>query len=259
MVPARKPQYELDDHVALITGASAGLGEQFAHGLAQSGADLVLAARRTELLEHVAAEVREQYGVRVLTVTTDVSREADIVRAVRAASEEFGRLDVLVNNAGTLVAKPVLEQTLADWHHVMDTNLTSVFIASREAAKAMIPRGSGSIINISSIFAFGATREFAEVGYYASKGGMIALTKALAVELGEHGIRVNAVAPGFFPTDMGKDISDELRARLIEPRTCLETRPDTSWIRGVVCFLASQDARWMTGATITIDGGWSAF
>lgn len=253
------PQYELEHKVALITGASAGLGEQFAHGLADSGANVVLAARRLDLLEQVAADIRERYGVHALAVRTDVSREQDITDAVAAAVDAFGQLDVLVNNAGTLVAKPILEHTVLDWNHVMETNLTSVFLASREAARVMIPRRSGSIINISSIFGFGATRQFTEVGYYASKGGMIALTKALAVELGDHGIRVNAIAPGFFPTDMGKDISDELRAKLIEPRTCLETRPDNSWIRGAVCFLASRDSRWMTGSTVTVDGGWMAF
>lgn len=243
----------------MITGASAGLGEQFAHGLAESGADLVLAARRADLLEQVATEVERRYGVCAIPVTTDVSREEDVVKAVSTAVDELGRLDVLVNNAGTLVAKPVVDQTLEDWRYVMDTNLTSVFLASREAARVMIAQRSGSIINISSIFGFGATREFAEVAYYASKGGMIALTKALAVELGGYGIRVNAVAPGFFPTDMGKDITPELRASLIEPRTCLEPRPDNSWIRGAVCFLASEDARWVTGSTVAVDGGWMAF
>jgi gluconate 5-dehydrogenase len=251
--------YGLDGRVALVTGASAGLGEQFAHGLAACGADVVLAARRGEHLERVATDLRSSYGARAVPVVTDVSRESDVIAAVRTAVDELGRLDVVVNNAGTLIAKPVVDQTLEDWQYVMDTNLTSVFVASREAAKVMIPQRSGSIINISSIFGFGATREFPEVGYYASKGGMIALTKALAVELGDHGIRVNAVAPGFFPTDMGKGISAELRANLIAPRTCLETRPDNEWIRGAVCFLASDDARWITGSTVTVDGGWMAF
>lgn len=252
-------RYALDGRAALVTGASAGLGREFALGLAESGADVVLAARRLELLEDVAAEIRERCGVRALPVATDVTVEADMVEAVALAKRELGRLDILVNNAGTLVAKPVVEQTLADWHLVMDTNLTSVFVASREAARTMIEQRSGSIINIGSIFGLAATREFTEVGYYASKGAIGALTKALAVELGDYGVRVNAIAPGFFPTDMGADITDELRARLIEPRTCLEARPDNAWIRGAACFLASDDARFITGQTLAVDGGWTAF
>jgi gluconate 5-dehydrogenase len=251
--------YALEGRVVLVTGSSAGLGEQFAHGFAESGADVVLAARRTELIERVAEDIRSRHGVRALAVTTDVSREDDVIAVVSSAVRELGRLDVVVNNAGSLVAKPVVEQTLTDWREVMDANLTSAFLASREAAKVMIPQGSGSIINISSIFGFGATREFQEVGYYASKGGMVALTKALAVELGDHGIRVNAIAPGFFPTPMGEGITQELRDSLIEPRTCLTSKPDNKWIRGAACFLASDDARFITGATLAVDGGWMAF
>jgi NAD(P)-dependent dehydrogenase (short-subunit alcohol dehydrogenase family) len=250
--------YGLEGRVALVTGASAGLGEQFAHGLAASGADVVLVARRTELIERVAAAVEAEHGVGALAVTADVSREADVVAAVAAALERFDRLDILVNNAGSLIAKPLVEQTLEDWNQVMDANLTSAFLASREAARQMIAQGSGAIVNISSIFAFGAVREFAEVAYYASKGGMISMTKALAVELGEHGIRVNAIAPGFFPTPMGADIDQELRDRVLEPHTCLPSRPENEWIRGAVCFLASDEAKFVTGATLTVDGGWTA-
>jgi gluconate 5-dehydrogenase len=250
--------YGLAGRVALVTGASAGLGEEFAHGLAASGADVVLLARRTELVEQVAAAVAEEHGVGTLAVTADVAREDDVVAAVAAAIERFGRLDVLVNNAGSLIAKPLVEQTLADWHEVMDANLTSAFLASREAARQMIAQGSGAIVNISSIFAFGALREFSEVSYYASKGGMVSMTKALAVELGDHGIRVNAVAPGFFPTPMGAGISQELRDRVLAPHTCLPAPPEREWIRGAVCFLASDEARFVTGATLTVDGGWTA-
>jgi NAD(P)-dependent dehydrogenase (short-subunit alcohol dehydrogenase family) len=251
--------YGLDGKVALVTGASAGLGAEFARGFAESGADVVLAARRTERIEELADELRGQFGVRAIAVTTDVSCEDDVIAAIGTATRELGRLDVLVNNAGTVIGKPVTEQTLDDWNTVMDTNLTSVFLASREAARVMIEQRSGSIVNIGSIFGTGATREFPEVSYYASKGAIEALTKALAVELGEHGIRVNAIAPGFFPTDMGKDITDELRARLIEPRTCLAFPPDNAWIRGAACFLASDDARFITGQTLGVDGGWTAF
>jgi NAD(P)-dependent dehydrogenase (short-subunit alcohol dehydrogenase family) len=253
------PDYGLGGRVALITGASAGLGEQFAHGLAASGADVAVVARRTALVKRVAAEVREHHGVRSLALTADVADEREVIDVVATTVAELGRLDVLVNNAGSLISKPLLEQTTADWHEVMDANLTSAFLTSRETARQMIDQGGGAIINVSSVFAFGALREFPEVAYYASKGGMVSLTKALAVELGDHGIRVNAIAPGFFPTPMGAGISQELRDRVLEPRTCLPSRPRNEWIRGAVCFLASDDARFITGATLTVDGGWTAF
>jgi NAD(P)-dependent dehydrogenase (short-subunit alcohol dehydrogenase family) len=251
-------RYDLDGKVAIVTGASAGLGEQFAFGLAESGADVVVAARRGDELERVAAALRDRHGVRALAIPTDVAGEDDVVRLVERTVAELGSVDILVNNAGTLVAKPLVEQTLADWEHVMDVNLTSAFLTCREVAKVMTAQGSGSIVNISSIFAFGATREFQEVGYYASKGGMTMLTKALAVELAPAGVRVNAIAPGFFPTPMGAGIPQEVRDTLIAPRQLLDPLPPLEWIRGPACWLASDDARFVTGHTLVVDGGWSA-
>jgi gluconate 5-dehydrogenase len=158
------------------------------------------------------------------------------------------------------IVKPLVDQTLEDWHTVMDVNLTSAFLMSREAARIMIPKKSGAIINIASTFGLGATK-FTEVSYYTSKGGMIAMTKALAVELGQYGIRVNAIAPGFFPTAMSKGAfeDDEIRETMIRPRTALPMFAETEWIRGAACFLASDDARYITGHTLAVDGGWLAF
>jgi NAD(P)-dependent dehydrogenase (short-subunit alcohol dehydrogenase family) len=252
-------RYDLEGRVALVTGASAGLGAEFCRGLAASGAHLVLAARRRELLEQVAVEVHDRHRVRTLVVRSDVAEEEDVIGMVRAAVDEFGRLDVLVNNAGTLIAKPVVEQTLDDWNRVMTVNLTSAFLASREAAKVMIGQGSGAIVNISSIFAFAATNEFQEVSYYASKGGMTMLTKALAVELGKDNIRVNAIAPGFFPTDIATGVTSEVRENLILPRTAVPETARNEWIRGALCFLASDDAAFITGETLVVDGGHLAY
>ncbi len=176
-------------------------------------------------------------------------------------------MDILINNAGVYVFKPLIEQTLADWNQVMNVCLTSAFLASREVAKVMIPKKSGCIINISSTFGLGAT-EFTEVGYYSSKGGLIAMTKALAVELGKYSIRVNAIAPGFFPTDMSiQALTDKkLRETYIEPRTALfdsktggRLMAQNEWIRGAMCFLASDDAKYITGHTLAVDGGWLAY
>lgn len=250
--------YGLEGKVALITGASVGLGEQFAHGFAASGANVILTARRRDELERVASDVRAATGVRVLVLPADIADEGEVVQLVADAAAEMGTIDILVNNAGTLVNKPLVEQTIDDWHHVMNVNVTSAFVTSREVARHMIARGSGSIINISSIFAFGATSEFLEVGYYASKGALESMTRALAVELAPNGIRVNSIVPGFFPTPMGSGITTEVRERLIEPRQLLGSRPSLEWIRGAACWLASDDACFVTGTALKVDGGWSA-
>jgi NAD(P)-dependent dehydrogenase (short-subunit alcohol dehydrogenase family) len=252
--------YNLDGKIVIITGASAGLGEQFAHAFAESGAHVVLGARREDLLQKVANDVSNKYGVQALPIKTDVTVESDIINLVNAAVNEFGTVDVLVNNAGMYIVKPLIEQTLEDWHVVMNVNLTSAFLATREAAKVMIPKKSGSVINISSTFGFGGT-EFTEISYYTSKGGMVAMTKALAVELGKYNIRVNAIAPGFFPTAMSIGAMEDkaISNRLIKPRTALPMFAEKEWIRGAACFLASDDARYITGHTLAVDGGWLAF
>lgn len=252
-------RYDLDGRVAVVTGASAGLGAEFCRGLAASGAHIVLAARREDLLDEVAAELESEHGARTLVLPTDVGSEKAVIAMIEAAVTEFGRLDLLVNNAGTLIAKPIVEQTLEDWNDVMNVNLTSAFLGCREAAKVMIPQGSGAIVNISSVFAFSATEQFQEVSYYASKAGMTMLTKALAVELGKSNVRVNAIAPGFFPTDLATGVTDEVRRDLIVPRNALPDTARNEWIRGAVCFLASDDARFITGETLVIDGGYLAF
>jgi len=253
-------KYNLDEKVVIITGASAGLGEQFAHAFGESGAHVVLAARRMDLLKKVAEDVSSKYDVKALPLKTDVSKESDIIRLVEKTVSDLGTVDVLVNNAGMYVVKPLIEQTLDDWNLVMDVNLTSAFLATREVAKIMIPKKSGSIINISSTFGYGGT-EFTEISYYTSKGGLISMTKALAVELGKHNIRVNAIAPGFFPTAMSKGAieDDAIRKRLIEPRTALPMLAQNEWIRGAACFLASDDAKYITGHTLAVDGGWLAY
>ncbi|TFG97208.1 glucose 1-dehydrogenase [Candidatus Thorarchaeota archaeon] len=253
-------KYDLKGKVVIITGASQGLGEQFAHGFAESGAHVVIAARNKNRLNAIAAELVEKYNAKVIVIQTDVGKEKDIINLVEQTVKEFGTVDILVNNAGMYIVKPLLEQTLEDWDTVMNVNLTSAFLASREVAKIMIPKKSGVIINISSTFGFGGT-VFPEVSYYTSKGGMVAMTKALAVELGKENIRVNAIAPGFFPTPMSAGAFDDekIRTTMIEPRTALPMFAQNEWIRGAACFLASDDARYITGHTLAVDGGWLAF
>ena len=253
-------KYNLEGKAVIITGASAGLGEQFAHGFAESGANVVLAARRMELLKKISKDVSDKHEVTAIPYKTDVAVESDIINLVKHTVEQLGTVDVLVNNAGMYIVKPLIEQTLEDWNIVMNVNLTSAFLATREAAKVMIPKKSGSIINISSTFGFGGT-VFTEVSYYASKGGLVTMTKALAVELGQYNIRVNAIAPGFFPTAMSIGVMEDkkLRETMVEPRTALPMLAENEWIRGAACFLASEDAKYITGHTLAVDGGWLAY
>jgi NAD(P)-dependent dehydrogenase (short-subunit alcohol dehydrogenase family) len=258
-------QNGLDGRVAIVTGGSDGLGKEFAYGLAEAGARVVVAARRAELLERVASELRDQYGVEALAVSTDVCNEGSVTALVAATVDAFGTVDILVNNAGTTLLRPLLEHTLADWQQVIDVNLTGAFLASREAARVMVSKGSGSIVNISSVFAQGATSEYPVVSYYASKGGVEGLTKALAVELGPRNVRVNAIAPGFFPSPMSTDmfaegeLGDRLRREVLLPRTALPSLPRSADLRGAVRFLASDESAFVTGHTLVVDGGWRAF
>ncbi len=253
-------KYNFEGKTVIITGASAGLGEQFAYAFAESGASVVLAARRKEHLDKIADNIKRKYNTETITIQTDVSIENDVIKLVDETVNKLGTVDILINNAGIFISKPLIEQTLDDWHTVMDVNLTSAFVASREVAKIMIPKRSGVIINISSTYGFGATR-FPEVSYYTSKGGIIAMTKALAVELGEYNIRVNAIAPGFFPTPMSIDAfnDEKVVTNLIKPRTALPMLAENEWIRGAACFLASDDAKYITGHTLAVDGGYLAF
>jgi len=257
-------KYDLTDRVAIVTGASAGLGVEFAHALAGAGAHVVLAARREERLHELAAELEAKYGVRSIGVRTDMVREEDVVALIETAAREFGTLDILVNNAGTTGGQPLLEHSTALFREIMEVNVTSLFVASREAAKVMVPKRSGSIINISSIFAYRTVKQFAIPAYYASKGAVASLTQSLAVELGQHNVRVNAIAPGFFPTEMSVEMfspgeaSAELRAEVLARRTALPFFGESDHVRGAVCFLASDDAKFVTGQTLVVDGGWMA-
>jgi NAD(P)-dependent dehydrogenase (short-subunit alcohol dehydrogenase family) len=258
-------RYDLDGRVAIVTGASAGLGAEFADALAESGANVVLAARREDRIRDLASTIERERGVRALAVRTDVTQETEVVALVQAALEAFGTVDILVNNAGSTHASRLLDHTLDDWRSVIEVNLTAVFLMSREAARAMIPKRSGSIINIGSVYGATATRRFPIFGYYASKGGVTMLTKALAVELGKDNIRVNEIAPTFFPTEMSRDgmfadteRAERMRQELLWPRTALPTLAKNEYLRGAVCFLASDDSYYVTGTRLPVDGGWLA-
>ncbi len=247
----------LEGHAAIVTGASSGLGRHFALTLARAGAKVALAARRVDKLEELADEIAEFDG-RAVAIPLDVTDPASIARCVEAAETELGAISILVNNSGTVARKPIWEHTPEDWDKVVDTNLKGAWLMALEVAKHMKRLGhGGSIVNITSIL--GDKRVSAQVPEYcASKGGLNHLTKAMATELAGDDIRVNAIAPGYFVTDINRDFlqseaGDKLRKRV--PMHRFGTYED---LDGALLMLASPRASgFVTGHTIVVDGGHS--
>lgn len=239
------------DRVAFITGASQGIGRACALALAEGGARVVLAARNTEKLAQVAEEIRA-VGAEALAVRLDVSQEEEIKAACAQALGRFERIDILVNNAGIVRDNLLLSMSDAEWRDVIETNLGGVFHCTRAVVKPMLLRRHGRIVNVSSMVSdrFG----IGQSNYAASKGGINALTKALARELAPKGITVNAVAPGLIDTDMSAEAVRRVRQdRRLLPRLGRIGAPED--VAPVIVFLASDDARYITGEIIHVDGG----
>ena len=237
----------------MITGASSGFGRHFATLLASEGAKVGLAARRIDALQSLAREIRESGGV-AATAKLDVADIASIPQAVAAIEGELGRIDVLVNNSGTSVAKPVLEHTEQDWDAVVDVNLKGAFFVATEVARRMRAAGrGGSIINIESILSF---RQSGHIpGYVAAKAGLTQLTKSMALELARYGIRVNGIAPGYFATDINRGfLASDAGVAMI--KRIPQRRPgNIEDLDGPLLLLASDPSRYMTGTTLVVDGG----
>ena len=239
--------------VVLITGASSGFGQHFATVLAREGAKVGLAARRLDALESLAKEIRSAGGIAAVA-KLDVADVASISQAVATIERELGRIDVLVNNSGTTVVKPILEQTEQDWDAVVDVNLKGAFFVATEVARHMRADGrGGSIINIESILSFRQTGHIP--GYLASKAGLTQLTKSMALELARYNIRVNGIAPGYFATDINRDyLASEAGAAMI--KRIPQRRPgNIEDLEGPLLLLASDASRYMTGTTLVVDGG----
>jgi NAD(P)-dependent dehydrogenase (short-subunit alcohol dehydrogenase family) len=247
------PSFGLGGQVALVTGASSGIGRHLADLLAAAGAKVALAARRVDRLAEAAREI-EATGCECLPIACDVTRSDSIAAAVKTAETELGPLTILVNNAGVVVSKPVLQHTEAEWDYVVDTNLKGAWLMAREFAEHLIARQRpGRIVNIASVL---GVRTIARVpSYCAAKAGLIHLTHVLAMELARHGILVNAIASGYVETDFNREFLRSEAGKKLEARIPLRRvgRPDD--LDGAVLLLASPAGAYITGAVIAVDGG----
>jgi 2-deoxy-D-gluconate 3-dehydrogenase len=249
--------FDLTGRVAIVTGGNGGIGLGMARGLASAGANLVVAARRPER-NRAAVDELSELGAEAMAVEVDVRDEASVQDLMRRTVERFGRLDILVNNAGTNIRRLPQDMTLEEWHTVLDTNLTSAFLCSRDAHQYLKAAGGGKVINIGSMMSiFGVP--FAPA-YAASKGGIVQLTKSLAVAWATDHIQVNAVLPGWIDTELtrrGRAEVPELYDRV------LKRIPDGRWgveddMSGIAVFLASPASDYITGAAIPVDGGYAS-
>jgi 3-oxoacyl-[acyl-carrier protein] reductase len=253
--------FDLTGKVALITGASSGLGVRFAEALAEAGAAVALVARRSERLDAVRAHI-EASGGRAIAITADVLDRGAMARAFDRAEAELGIVDILINNAGVVHADRAVDLAEAEWRRVLATNLDAALFWSQEAARRLIAAKKGgamgvakggAIINITSILGFGVAKGVA--AYAVSKAGLIQLTKALGLELAGHGIRVNAIAPGWIVTDLNREYLASERGDAILKDIPLGRFGEARDLDGVLLLLASDAGRFMTGTTVVVDGG----
>ncbi|NLJ93943.1 MAG: glucose 1-dehydrogenase [Clostridiaceae bacterium] len=250
--------FDFKGRVVLITGASSGLGVQMAKGFAELGADLVITARRFERLEAFAKELNEEYGVKALPVACDVTSTEQVDAAVEKAIAEFGKIDVLINNAGSSKGGPVHELSDENWNFTMDTDLTSVFKMTRAASKHMIEAGYGRIINIASMYGLLGTNQ-QETAYHASKAGVVNFSRAAGAELAPHGITVNTICPGYFLTELTEETFSGEEFKAYMGMTVPAGRPgEPGELNAAAIFLASEEASYVNGVALPVDGGWSS-
>ncbi len=251
--------FDLTNKIAVVTGASSGLGVQMAHALARQGADLTILARREDRLRQVQQDIIEQHQVEVLVASCDVTKPEQIDKAAAQTKEKYGKVDILVNNAGVAGMGEAEELTLDEWQKALDVNLTGVFLCSQKFGELMIEQEYGKIINIASIFGVRANLAFPVSAYHASKAGVVNFTRALATEWAKYNITVNGIGPGFFKTEMTVDVEKDPNADAYIKAGC----PMNRWgkkgeLDGALILLASEASSFITGQTILVDGGWTA-
>ncbi|MGA3352312.1 MAG: SDR family oxidoreductase [Acidimicrobiales bacterium] len=250
--------FDLSGQAAIVTGGGSGLGRQMAEALAELGSNVVVCARKIDRCQQTAAEL-EKLGVRSLALACDVRNPDDVDALIKATIAEFGQIDVLVNDAGTSWGAPAEETPRDGWQKVIDVNLSGLFFVSQAVARTMFEHGGGAIVNIASASAFHGSRagEMDAVAYTASKGGVVSLTRDLAWKWAPRGIRVNAIAPGWFPSDMSKMILDRFGEDFAE-RIPLGRLGGPDDLKGAIAFLASQASAYVTGQVLLVDGGQTA-
>lgn len=253
-----KDIFDLKGRVAVVTGASSGIGVQMAKALASKGADIAILARRKEKLEAVAREI-EELGVSCISISCDITDSNQIKSAVEAVKSEFGKVDILVNNAGIGSVGPAEDMSDEDWNSTIDVDLNGVFKVAREFGKLMIEGGYGRIINTASMFGLSANVTIPTSAYHAAKGGVVNLTRALAAEWAKYNITVNSICPGFFKSELTEatidtdDFKQVLNSYVPMGRYGSEGELDTA-----ILFLASDKSGYVTGVNLPVDGGFTA-
>jgi NAD(P)-dependent dehydrogenase (short-subunit alcohol dehydrogenase family) len=256
MHPSLFSQFDLTGNAAIVTGASRGLGVSFARGLVKAGCDLIIAARDMDRLRAVALDL-EQHGRRVVPVQADIRRQQDVESMVHRSVAEFGKVDILINNAGISALADAEAMTRDEWQSVIDTNLTALFFCAQFAARQMLRQGFGKIINIASMYGISASSYVSQASYVTSKAGVLGLTRELAVEWAPRGLQVVALAPGFFRSDQtiwafeqNKELSEKLLAKVPMGRM-----GKLEELEGTIVYLASHASDYMTGQALILDGG----
>ncbi|WP_205875641.1 SDR family oxidoreductase [Mycobacterium camsae] len=246
--------FDLTDRIALVTGASSGLGVQFALALQAAGAQVVVAARRSDRL---AALCATHQGL--TPISCDVASPQSIEAACSEVEERVGEVDILVNNAGTSIPARAEDENLADFQYVMDVNLLGAFRLTQRFGRKMIQRRGGSVVNVASILGLVAAAPNRQAAYCASKGGLISLTRELAVQWARYNVRVNALAPGFFPSELTTELlDDEAGGTYVRRNTPMARAGRAEELCGALLLLASEAGSYITGQVLTVDGGWTA-
>ena len=254
MDPDPLAPFRLDGKVAIVTGASSGLGERMARVLAAAGARVVVAARRVDRLKALA----EELGDAALPVACDVSVDDDLARLLATATQELGPVDVLVNNAGIGNPTPAEHEAPEQFRDIVGVNLHAVFVLSQLVGRQMLERGSGVIVNVASVLGLVASGQIPQASYVAAKHGVVGITKELAVQWARQGVRVNAIAPGWFPSEMTTELFEtEAGTNWIRRRTPMGRGGEAHELDGALLFLASDASTFVTGQVLAVDGGWT--